>query len=331
MTCLTPAEVDTYLDGELGDEQVDTFCRHLPGCEGCQERLERAVHLKAMALAAYPGIPLEALPPPPALPLPRPSGRVARPRWAQRTITLMGAVIVPAAAALMLVVSPGAKPGGELTQGRPRERPNLGWPSKDGPDQHAPYDPMLGPEEQQTPVQLEELVARSQQDPRAVARAYLEANELDEAEKLLLVEPESPERDCDLAVVALAKNAPAEALERTSGALGQRPRMPQAMWNRALALSGLHLSKEAAAAFREVVAAVGQSGWSKEAAERARVEEGRLGPRPEHPLDANDPRREARELREKAWAALEAGDRAQADRLLLQALRECGARAGCFD
>ena len=49
----------------------------------------------------------------------------------------------------------------------------------------------------------------------------------------------SPDRDSDLAAVALARGQPAEALELLQAVLERRADHPQALWNRSLALQSV--------------------------------------------------------------------------------------------
>jgi len=340
MTCLSPLEVDAYLDGELGKEQVDSFCGHLPGCEGCQQRLERAVHLKSMAFAAYaePLPEIRPLPRPPPTPLAaRPmgrDGRVARPQWDRRRIIgIVGAVLVPAAVVMMLVLHPSMTPTGEVAQSPlPGERRPIRGRLSYGPlDQYGPWSPVRSGEQHGTAVNLAEVV-RGQKDPRSAPSHLLHALELDEAERQFQLLPESPERASDLSAVALARNAPAQALELATAALKRAPDMPQALWNRACALSDLRLSAEAAAAFGEL-AARNEKGWSAEAADMAKTaalaarERARRG----QPPAGTEAALQARALRAQARAAMEAGDRARADQLLLDAVRKCVDVTACWD
>jgi hypothetical protein len=72
----------------------------------------------------------------------------------------------------------------------------------------------------------------------------------------------------DRAALALADHQSERALAMTDAALAQRPGHPAALWNRALALRDLGLSRSSAAAFREV-ARLGEPGWAEEARQRA--------------------------------------------------------------
>jgi hypothetical protein len=84
----------------------------------------------------------------------------------------------------------------------------------------------------------------------------------------------------------------------------------------------MSLFREAAGAFREV-ARLQEPGWSGEAARNAEREEIRQRSRPERPLPGDDPRLTLRAMRAQATREREAGRTAQAEQLLLEAVRDC--------
>ncbi|HEY8208135.1 MAG TPA: zf-HC2 domain-containing protein [Myxococcaceae bacterium] len=328
MTGLSHEDVDAFLDNELDPDRADAFRLHLPECEACQERLERAIHLKAMAAIAYPA-PLR-----PDVPAP-PARRPARPRWAFRNKSVLGAVMVAfASGALMLMVMSPHQTAGTLVV-MEGDRELEGRVTGQFAGRHRRYGAVRsGDKPVVRLVSLEQVAAlEAQGDLMAAATVYLQANDLPQAERRLLDLPPSPERDANLAELARVSGKPERALELAAAALEKHPRMPEAMWNRALALRDLGFYREAAAGFREV-AALGEEGWSGEASGIARDEEQRQRDRTPGVLDAADRRRPLRDLREQAWRELEAGRRAKADQLLLDVWRGChapGVDPRCLD
>ena len=103
---------------------------------------------------------------------------------------------------------------------------------------------------------------------QALAAAHLLREQPAQARAVLSRAPATPERDNDLAVVALQEGRLGEALELLERALAAKARHPQALWNRGLVLREMGLTLLAAEAF-EQVAQLGEPGWSTEAHEEA--------------------------------------------------------------
>ena len=136
-------------------------------------------------------------------------------------------------------------------------------------DRHRPYVPMRGDSEAAHPPPLPAVAALEERgDLEGVAAAYLLGGDPRLADTFLQRLPPSPQREIDRAAVALAMGEPERALQLASSALEALPRSPQGLWNRALALRDLGRAQEAADAFRQI-AALGEPGWSDEAAQRA--------------------------------------------------------------
>lgn len=270
MTNISCEDAVAFLDGELDEPRADAFRFHLPDCEGCQGRLERAFHLQAMLATAYADVPPAA-----GLPArtPRRSERRAAPRWAMRA---MAVLVAPAAAMLaLMVLGPRPASGGDWTAPGPSRE--LEVRVTYGPaDRYRPTDEtMRGSEDAARQVPLQRVAAlEARGDARGAATLFLLSHDLKQAEARLLALPPSAERDADLAALAWAKGDPRRALELSSAALEKNPRLPQALWNRAVALRDLGRFQEAANAFREV-AALGEPGWSDEAARKAETEDRR--------------------------------------------------------
>jgi hypothetical protein len=136
-------------------------------------------------------------------------------------------------------------------------------------DGYRPYVPARGLES--TPVPLRELARLEGLEDRAgIAASYLVHGDPQQALAHLSHAPASPGRENDRAAAAFLLKRHDEALALLDGALDAKPRPPQALWNRALVLRELGLTLLAAATFEEV-AALGEPGWSTEAAEQARL------------------------------------------------------------
>ena len=118
-----------------------------------------------------------------------------------------------------------------------------------------PAEPMpLGP--------LARMEAR--EDWGGIAAAYALEGEWNQAASFLERLPASPERDSDLAAVALARGDFERALRLLDGAIEAKPKLPQALWNRALVFREMGLTLRASELF-EQVAKLGEQGWSREA------------------------------------------------------------------
>jgi tetratricopeptide (TPR) repeat protein len=315
MTGLPHEDADAFLDGELDEERADAFRLHLPDCEACRAQVERAFHLKAMAATARGELR---------------ERRIAWARWARRTAGIAGAVVMPAAAALLLVLNQRVDVAAWVGESPHRDlRERLTSPFA---DRYREHDVSLGPEESARAVPMRLVDALESKDPQGAAALFLLSHDWAQAEARFGKLPPSPEVDSDRAALALNRGDAAKALELAAAAIDRKPTLSQAMWNRALALSDLGFFGEAASAFRDV-ASLHEQGWSTEALQRAAEEERRQARQNQAPV-AKAPDPEARELRERARAALNGGDRSLADRLLLQALQKCrqsGADPRCWN
>ncbi|MBN8229292.1 CHAT domain-containing protein [Corallococcus macrosporus] len=118
-----------------------------------------------------------------------------------------------------------------------------------------PAEPMpLGP--------LARMEAR--EDWGGIAAAYALEGEWSQAASFLERLPASPERDSDLAAVALARGDHERALRLLDGALAAKPGLSQALWNRALVFREMGLTLRASELF-EQVAKRNEQGWGREA------------------------------------------------------------------
>ena len=127
-----------------------------------------------------------------------------------------------------------------------------------------------GPNSQRLPLEALDKLQR-QGEAQGLAAAYLvrgEAGLVDTALTTLEPLPVTPEVESDRAAALLGKGQPEEAIRHLDRALAESPALPQALWNRGLALRELGLRLVAARSFEEV-AARGEPGWSEEAARNA--------------------------------------------------------------
>jgi len=249
-----------YFDGELDEAGNAAFLEHLASCASCQRDLDDAMQLAVRE----PG--LRAVDDAPALSEPRSATALETPaRRRRRALWIAAPAALVAAVLLIVLVRRGPAP--ELALGPTRHvEARLSYALA---DRHRPFDVELGKSPATELVPPRTLAALEERGARdALVAAYVLAGEDRRAQAVLDAMPAAPERDSDLAAVALARHAPLEALEAADRALAHRPRFAPALWNRALALQQLELPLAAAAAFDEV-AALGEPGWAAEAAARA--------------------------------------------------------------
>jgi tetratricopeptide (TPR) repeat protein len=278
--CPAGKRLESVSLGRATSEQQAEVFRHAIDCQDCRDVLV------ALSLANHPGTVEEeallarALERPPAIPpLPVPSATPRfRPRWQFRA-AVAG---LAAAAAVGLVVTTGGDPAEDALATLVHEtRPIAGRLSLNLP--HAPYQPARseGAGAARLDGTLEELLARKDNGPSALAVLYLFRNgpgDLERAEQALDVAPAGPERDNDRAVVLLARGRPGEALDLLRGVLAARPDYGPARFNLAVALESLGRKPEAARALRDYLAGadvVGQEAfWVAEARQRLAELEG---------------------------------------------------------
>jgi tetratricopeptide (TPR) repeat protein len=138
------------------------------------------------------------------------------------------------------------------------------------------------------------------------------------------------------AATAAVSAAAGDALEHLDRALAADPRLPQALWNRALALRALGLPLGAARAF-QAVADLAEPGWSVEA--RAAAAEltaaaddlrarGRQVPTQPEPTPGDEPLTPELAVARRARTEAAANRVDAADRLLRQGRADCRARGG---
>jgi cellulose synthase operon protein C len=264
-----------YADGKLTDEERTHTERHLSICPTCRDIVTDAVALEVEEGRSQP--------------------QPVR-RWRPRPLLTIGGAGLAAAAALLLVVQ--VQP--EWLGGAPR-RPEL--IELIAAYEHAPTRPAegrltgfaYGPAPAVTRgdaridappdvrIAIARIEARAQQDNSLAALwqqgiAQLAMGEAATAvtalESAATLDPDNAELQSDLAAayVARGRNTRSDedmntALARADRALRLKPGLPEALFNRALALDALRRS-EAPSAWQEVAQAEGGSPWAKEAAAR---------------------------------------------------------------
>ncbi|NPC48728.1 CHAT domain-containing protein [Corallococcus sp. AB032C] len=266
----SPCEhVALFVDGELSPEEAEDFRQHLPDCVACQREIPVLLQFKFLA-REHVSDPDESIAPraPPV-----PAGWWRQPRVLAATSFALVLVVV----LLLVGRPPGQSPALPpiLVEGpeRPLE-PRLSHPSM------ARYRPLASrPMAAQTnsAASLPEYAALGElqrdKDYRELATALLLREGPSAAKRVLSVLdrlPPSPEREADRAAVLLLHGSFDDALAAADAALAQRPQMPQALWNRALALRELQLPWMAAKVFTDI-ANLQEPGWSEEALQKSRT------------------------------------------------------------
>jgi len=262
--------VQLFVDGELPPGEAESFRQHLPDCVRCQREVVALLQLKYLgkeALARLPD-PVEARPARGSPPVWRlPGARVA-------AAFVLG-ILVTVGAVRWLSRAPSEETQSLFAQGeRRRLAPRL---THRLADRYRPLvDPVMSggakmPADESPDALFAALKARN--DIPGLVAARLEQNDPSQARQALKalegLEP-SAERESNRAAALLVLGEAHEALKAADAALARSPRLPQALWNRALALQKLHLPLRAARAFSEVAALEDQEpGWSKEARDNA--------------------------------------------------------------
>jgi hypothetical protein len=257
-------QVHAFVDGELDASQAEAFRDHLAECARCQEALRDALLMVSLEERLDSAVPLPA------------AGKVIplRPhrRW---RMAALAAVPLLAAAALVMVwriverEPPAIAAGERFRRALAPVRSIEGRLSYPGADVYREYSVMRAPDERVEEIPLD-LVQTLEDggEMRGVAAAHVLMGARTLAERKLQRAPESASTYSDRALLALDRDTEA-ALLLSAQALEIEPDHAPALWNRALALDRLGLSRMAAQAF-EHVARLGEPGWSAEATRRAR-------------------------------------------------------------
>jgi hypothetical protein len=247
-------------DGELIGDAADAARDHLATCAACRAELADVLQLDAAVAAAGHRAPVIDL------------------AWYRQRRLQVAAAAVAAAAAVVVYLAlpsrhPGAPAGAEdgievalaLAPHRVTEA-RMAWPGA------APYRSYDVPRAGEAPHEAIDLMAIARLDRRGdrhgVGVLELLNGERRQAASYLERAGDSPDVMADRAALALADHQPERALALADAALARRAGHPAALWNRALALRDLGLSRSSAAVFREV-ARLGEPGWAEEARQRA--------------------------------------------------------------
>lgn len=296
--CAREGQVAEYLDGALDAAAQAELLSHLATCEPCQAALHGEIQLRdredelrsagvrseaslgAAAVAkgsaaehiiAEPAAPVAAAPAPVSSLAEARAARAAR--W--KLPAGLAAVAAAAAAALLLLRSGGhrAEPMRLALAPTRSLEGRLGWAPAAG---HRPYHEMM---RSSTAVAGERIdpedLARLARDRNCagLAATYVLSGELARAEQEY-AQPGCRDQlaiKADRAALAVAQGKHEDAIELADEVLAEEPDHPVALWNRALALRGLGLGLDAAAAFEHLAAVDPDAGWKAEAEARARA------------------------------------------------------------
>ena len=260
--CAHLARTHAFADGELTGADADDARDHLATCAACQAELAEVLQLDAAVAGVVAGV------------VAAPAPEVVSLAWYRRRRVQVAALgLAAAAAAVAIYVAlphPGTpdEPGAVAVALAPRRvvEARLAW---HGAAAYRTYDvPRAGepPHESIALMTLAELEKRG--DDHGVGVLQLLNGERRQAATHLERAGDSVDVISDRAALALGDNQPEQALRFADAALGKDANHGAALWNRALALRDLGLSRTAAAAFREV-ARRGEPGWADEARQRA--------------------------------------------------------------
>jgi hypothetical protein len=267
-------QVAPYVDGELEPAEAEAFALHLAACPACRAALHDALQLVALEAHATAGTTREA-----ATPEPRPGAARARARgWGLRTRLAIGVAALAIAVLVAIRLGGGGPtadpvaPAAPIVLATAEIRSLEGRISYPAADRHRRYSvARVAAPAPADPIGLDTLAALERRgDLHGVAAAYLLLGDPARATAYLDRAAASPDVAADRALALLTTWRPADALIALDGVLTAAPRHPQALWNRALALRDLGLSRMTVEAF-DAVAALGEPGWADEARARGRA------------------------------------------------------------
>jgi cellulose synthase operon protein C len=258
-------DVELFVDEELPPERAEAFRNHLPDCARCQREVANLLQLDMLGQSHLEHAEAQAPAEPPRL---APSAR-----WRHPAL-LVAVPLMVVLVALAVVPRPGAPaaPESDVWLDQLPRRPLQARLSHRKADRHRPPpSKSMGASEPSKEPSLKDLALLEQSDPQGLVAAWLVHGDPKRAEGVLRgLEEQGPSADLAnyRAVLSMLEDKPGEALRHLTRALEQDPRHPQARWNLGLALDMLDLPLLAARAFDEV-AALGEPGWTEEAAQRA--------------------------------------------------------------
>lgn len=239
-------DLHAFIDGQLSAADAEAVRAHLGDCAACQRALHDVLQLDLAVERAEPR-------------RPKTWARVA-PVLALAAVTLLGVFAATRAR------TTGAPTVAALTGPRHLDA-RVSWAAGDVWRAYEPARGALGADD----VPMATLAAlETGGDRAALAGALLLSGSLEQARRVLDALPDSAARSADLSAVALAQGRPDDALELAQDALDLTPRDARALWNKAVAARALGFHAVAAQTFGEV-AALGEPGWSTEAAAQQRT------------------------------------------------------------
>lgn len=265
-----------FLEGELPPGAQAEFEQHLVGCAACQAELEAAMQLSALGAELAE-----------RADRPHPAPRTQRPSLLAGARLWIGAAGLAAAAAIGLLVFGhwGPTPEDEIASSLLPHRPNRERLPYAPLDRYRAYDPpRAGASAASKPpadsfahpgasavqadsISMTALAAlEKRRDTAQLVAALLAHGDLAGAESRLAQAGAGDDLDVERAIVAQRKGQAGAALGLLDRVLARSPHHPQAMWNRAVALTDLDLPLAAAEAF-ERSAAAAEPGWAVEAAQ----------------------------------------------------------------
>lgn len=274
-------QLSRYVDGELDHAEAEAFALHAAACPSCSAALHDALQLAALEAAVREAAVARDLDP-----ASRRAGGVRSTRtslpasvpgqsWPSRfgwRIPAGVAIAAGAAAAIVVwLLRPPAPDGQMAVLSTAPARTIEGRISYAAADHHRPYSVTraAGGEAPKDTISLDTLAQlEHRNDLHGVAAAFVMLGDPSRAAAYLDRAAADPDVTADRALLQLQAGHPAEALITLDGVLATRPRHPQALWNRALALRDLGLDASAAETF-DAVAALGEPGWAAEAEARA--------------------------------------------------------------
>ncbi|NTX07572.1 CHAT domain-containing protein [Myxococcus sp. CA040A] len=262
--------VELFVDGELPSDEAESFRQHLPDCARCQHELSVLMELKYLGKEVLKQLPSPVDPSSvsAAPPVWRRSGLLVTASFAAGLLVAVAVVrLLPSGATVdaqpLFAQGPERRlearlPLADADRYRPRARVNTAM-SGGGSDvrEEVPHGQLS---KLRARKEIQELVAAllSQNQQGLAAEALQSLSQL----------APSPEREATRSAALFVIKEYDQALAAADSALTMRPGLPQALWNKALALREIHLARMAARTFKEV-AALEEPGWAEEAVRHA--------------------------------------------------------------
>lgn len=287
-TTVTCKDLDRFVDGELGAVEARTFRDHLGVCRACPARLRATIladdvaqvalarrrsHTVEMDIQDVDEVDVDEAPI--KWPVTAAERRPAGNRWWRRLSLAMATLICAAGATAGFVVVKRSLVTPDLLTilGQDKARSIEGRLTYPGMDRHRPLARERGgPATSHPGLTREQALARLEErdDRHGLGVVLLLEGRPARAEHLLGQARASAALDTDAAAAAIERGDAPTALTRAERALTSGPPLPQALWNRAVALAMLGRRGDAAEAFASV-AVLGEPGWSDEARARQRA------------------------------------------------------------